>query len=113
VKGTYSKGSEVTDPRFGVDAEDQWNRHPRGRAIPSSVRREQQAIPQFIERTLKAWQPHTPKVLTLEDAREIVGNVTGFFEILMEWNAAERRTPANSEVHSKSRMHSATGRRTG
>jgi hypothetical protein len=47
--------------------------------------------PQFIARTLDVWQPRTPKVLTVEDARQIAHNVTGFFQVLLEWETAETR----------------------
>lgn len=47
---------------------------------------------QFIDRTLEVWQPRTSKVLTGEDARQIAENVTEFFQILTEWEAAEQRT---------------------
>ena len=33
--------------------------------------------------------------LDLEDARQIVENVTGFFAILIEWSRAEIPVPAN------------------
>jgi hypothetical protein len=47
---------------------------------------------QFIGRTLEVWQPRTSKLLTPEDARQVVENVAGFFRILTEWDAAEQRT---------------------
>lgn len=53
---------------------------------------------QFTERTVQIWQTRTSKVLTLEDARQIAEDVTGFFQILMEWEAAERHTPVRSEA---------------
>jgi len=48
---------------------------------------------QFFERTLEVWQPRTPKLLGREDARLITENATGFFKILLEWEAAELHTP--------------------
>jgi len=47
---------------------------------------------QFIGRTLEVWQPRASKLLTPEDARQIAENVTGFFHILAEWDAAEQHT---------------------
>ena len=44
---------------------------------------------QLIERTLAVWQPRTTQPLTREDARQVGENVTGFFRILLEWQAAE------------------------
>ena len=42
-----------------------------------------------LERTLQVWQPRASKALTYEDARQIFENVTGFFKILKEWEAAK------------------------
>jgi hypothetical protein len=41
----------------------------------------------FIDQTLNVFQRRSPRSLTREDAREIAENVTGFFEILMRWEA--------------------------
>jgi hypothetical protein len=47
---------------------------------------------QLIDKTLKVWQPRTARALSPEDARQIIENVTGFFTILQEWDAAERHS---------------------
>ena len=39
---------------------------------------------QFLEKTIRVWQPYSPDPLTLEDAREIAENVTGIFCLLAE-----------------------------
>jgi len=44
---------------------------------------------QFTRSTLEFWQPYTSQQLTYEDARLIAENITGFFQILLEWNRAE------------------------
>lgn len=41
----------------------------------------------LIEQTLRVWQPHTDRELTLEDAREIIENISGFFHLLLTWDA--------------------------
>jgi hypothetical protein len=41
----------------------------------------------FINQTLNLWQRRSPRLLTREDARQIAENVTGFFNVLMEWEA--------------------------
>jgi hypothetical protein len=46
----------------------------------------------FIDETLAYWQPRSRRALTREDARQIIENVSGFFSILLEWDAAERQT---------------------
>ena len=54
--------------------------------------------PQFIDATLAHWQPLTDRVLTREDAREIIENVSGFFAILLEWDAEDQRRSDTSEA---------------
>lgn len=36
------------------------------------------------------WQARTERTLTAEDSRQIRDNLTGFFEILNEWQGKER-----------------------
>ena len=51
----------------------------------------------FLEQTRRFWQEQTDRPLSVEDARQIAANVTGLFQILAEWAAAEDRqqsTPA-------------------
>lgn len=40
----------------------------------------------FLLETLEVWQPYYEKELTGEDAREIATGMTGFFNILAEWD---------------------------
>jgi hypothetical protein len=42
------------------------------------------------DRTLQLWQARTSRKLTSEDVREITANMTGFFRLLLEWQAGER-----------------------
>jgi hypothetical protein len=44
----------------------------------------------IIERTLEIWQPRTSRKLTREDGRQMVENISGFFDVLGEWEAKER-----------------------
>lgn len=51
----------------------------------------------FLENTRRFWQEQTDRPLSVEDARQIAANVTGLFQVLAEWAAAEDRqqsTPA-------------------
>ena len=50
-----------------------------------------EAESQLLDRTLHVWQPRAKRPLTHEDARQIVTNFTGFFQILNEWKSAELR----------------------
>ena len=52
----------------------------------------------LIERTRQVWQPRLRRDLSREDARQIVENVTGFFNILAEWSQAEMPRSANDNV---------------
>ncbi|HWR50189.1 MAG TPA: hypothetical protein VN428_03725 [Bryobacteraceae bacterium] len=40
----------------------------------------------LLAQTISVWQPHFHRPLTSEDARQIVENVSGFFEVLLEWD---------------------------
>jgi len=52
------------------------------------------AAPQLIARTKETWQPRAGRNLSDEDAREIAENVTGFFRLLLEWEAREQERTA-------------------
>jgi hypothetical protein len=49
----------------------------------------------LIDRTIALWKPRLRRDLNREDARQIVANVTGFFNVLAEWSRAEMPAPAN------------------
>ncbi len=42
-----------------------------------------------LEETIAFWQPIAGRELSREDARQIRENLTGFFRVLMEWDAAD------------------------
>lgn len=44
---------------------------------------------EFLDQTIEVWQPYSKRALTREDAREITANVTGFFQVLMQWKREE------------------------
>lgn len=50
-----------------------------------------------LEKTRAFWQEQTPRQLTLEDARQIKENLTGFFKVLLEWEANADKVAANSQ----------------
>ena len=39
-----------------------------------------------LEETIQFWQPQYSRSLTVEDARQMVENVTGFFTTLQRWS---------------------------
>jgi len=46
---------------------------------------------EILEKTIEVWQPLSEKKLNEEDAREIIGNIAGFFSTLKRWDDNERR----------------------
>ncbi len=45
---------------------------------------------EFLVQTLRFWKPRTDRELTIDDARDIVNNVAGFFTLLLKWDAEAR-----------------------
>jgi hypothetical protein len=60
--------------------------------------------PKIINETAQFWSKRTGRELSEEDARQIIENMTGFFRVLSEWEAAER----SPRMHSKEVYVSAT-----
>jgi hypothetical protein len=44
----------------------------------------------FLDETIKFWQPRLKRDLSCEDARQITENLSGFFRLLLEWDAQHR-----------------------
>ena len=51
----------------------------------------------LIDRTLEVWQPRNAHRLSDENARAILENVTGFFTLLLEWEANEQQKKGGSQ----------------
>ena len=66
-------------------------RHAKTLALIVEAQAERETEDQLLDQTLQVWQPRAARALTREDARQIVANFTGFFQILSEWRAAELR----------------------
>ena len=97
MKPSYSKRRKELDSNSGAHT------------AQSSVLQVQQARPQLIDRTLEVFRRRASKALAREDARQIAENVTGFFEILMEWEAAEH-IPVGLEPRTENSKHSSARR---
>jgi hypothetical protein len=54
----------------------------------------------LIERTLQIWQRCSEQPLDVENAREIIANVAGFFTLLSQWEA-EREARLGHNHHDK------------
>ena len=39
---------------------------------------------EFLDKTIKVWQPYSPAPLSSEDAREIAETMTGLYALLLE-----------------------------
>jgi len=53
----------------------------------------------FIDRTIEFWQSRTSMTLDREDARQIIQNISGFFQILSEWQATTTEDNTPQYVH--------------
>ena len=45
----------------------------------------------FLNETVAFWQPRMRRDLSQEDARQITENLSGFFQVLLEWDAKQKR----------------------
>ena len=86
--GQQDQRFEVT-VRCTPDTEHQARQQAKG-VPPAEVLR--QGGSEFVESALQTWQPRAPRLLTAEDAREIVENTVGFFTVLAEWDQGESQT---------------------
>lgn len=46
--------------------------------------------PHLIDNASHFWSKRAGKVISTEDARQIIENMAGFFRVLSEWDARER-----------------------
>jgi hypothetical protein len=44
----------------------------------------------LIEETIALWQPLCPRPLSAEEARQMIANVAGVFNLLARWDVEER-----------------------
>jgi hypothetical protein len=44
----------------------------------------------LIEETIALWQPRCPRPISAEEARQMIENVAGVFNLLARWEAEER-----------------------
>jgi hypothetical protein len=57
--------------------------------------------PDLIEHTMAFWSERTQQVFSREEARQMVANVVGFFQVLTEW----QRNASEEDQNSKKRKH--------
>jgi hypothetical protein len=51
-----------------------------------------------VSETLSFWQPRSASPLVDSDGRQIVINITGFFEVLLDWQSQERKEAAPVKI---------------
>ena len=47
--------------------------------------------PEIISQTVALWQPRSARILSVDDARQILDNTCGFFDVLAGWMRADQR----------------------
>ncbi len=62
------------------------------------VKRQQPDTPDIIDHTVAFWSERTKQEFSREDARQMLVNVSGFFQLLAEWErqAGQETTPSDS-----------------
>ena len=45
-------------------------------------------LEELLDRTIAVWAPRYGRALSRDEAGQILGNLTAFFELLMDWEAA-------------------------
>lgn len=63
-----------------------------------SFRHSQQFSDDLLEEAIEVFQERTERTLTLEDARQMLENLTGFFGVLREWERAQVRQEEEIDV---------------
>ncbi len=62
-----------------------------------------------IKHTRKFWQERSASDVSYEDARQMIENVTGFFDLLSEWEMAEREgTQSTAKLEDSSEVREAS-----
>ena len=52
---------------------------------------------EFLNKTIEVWQPYSPTPLSLNDAREITGNVTALFDFLITVDIKNNQKEGDSD----------------
>jgi hypothetical protein len=62
---------------------------------------------EFLNKTIKVWQPYSPTPLSLNDAREITGNMTALFNFLI---TEGKKSQDKSVIHNNAYLKMETGK---
>jgi len=52
---------------------------------------------EFLDKTIEVWQPYSPTPLSLNDAREITGNMTALFDFLITADIKNNQKEGDSD----------------
>jgi len=52
---------------------------------------------EFLDKTIEVWQPYSPTPLSLNDAREIMGNMTALFDFLITADIKNNQKEGDSD----------------
>jgi hypothetical protein len=61
-----------------------------------------QRVTGHVTEILSVWQPRSASPLVESDCYHIVSNLTGFFEVLLDWQAQEREEVALVKIEAES-----------
>jgi len=56
---------------------------------------------EFLNKTINVWQPYSPTPISLNDAREITGNITALFNFLISNEKDTNNKNMNKNILSK------------
>lgn len=54
-----------------------------------------------VSEVLSLWQPRSARALGDSDACQIVTNLTGFFDVLLDWQSREREETALGKIEER------------
>jgi hypothetical protein len=54
--------------------------------------------PELIEQTISVFESRTRRVISVEDARHAVENISGFFQVLQEWAGVEDKEGSEEDL---------------
>ena len=70
---------------------------PRRQQNPAASNPHSELRQSQVEEAIAFWEPLAGRSVGREEAREIIDNMTTYFKILIEWDAADRRAAAAAE----------------
>ena len=67
--------------------------------------------PDLVDQTIHLWRHRTGEVISREDAKEMMNNIAGFFQVLSDWNSKihdeDTQADESTSFHAVRRMRGA------